>query len=317
MKHLPIMHTSPVPPTHATLSRRAWLAGAAGTLGLQPAARSFAQTAAVPAWSLASHWILASHLFEDGSFFELGPLLKELLPEPRRLDLWVAYSPDKTGKHFNEIRKRGIPAAREYCEQQGVSLAVATCYGTKGYAAYADEIHQLGCQLSIQSSGRKTSGTITGMMKKELENCKPALELAEKHGCRIAIENHSGNFLLNELDSFKAFMDLCEHPLLGLAFAPFHTQGRAQSPEQYLEVCLPKVFYLYAWQQNPAGGQLAEKAGGEAQMPGVGPYDFGPLIELLRKNNSDALVSPFMHRATTSARSAELARQAMAYLGKL
>jgi len=35
---------------------------------------------------------------------------------------------------------------------------------------------------------------------------------------------------------------------------------------------------LYAWQQNPNGQTLAEKAWGESQMPGVGPCNFGPLL---------------------------------------
>ena len=57
-------------------------------------------------------------------------------------------------------------------------------------------------------------------MKLFLESLKPELELAEKHNCTLAIENHSGKSLLNKLDSFRAFTDLNQHPRLGIALAP-------------------------------------------------------------------------------------------------
>jgi sugar phosphate isomerase/epimerase len=307
--------TAPSPAPLQT--RRDWLRGAAGLAGLLPMARTLDAANAPTAWNLSDRWVFASHLFEQSPFFEIGPHYRDLAPEPRRMDLWIDYNGDKTSKHFDEIRARGIPAALEYCRTHGIVPAVATCYGSKGYLGYAEEIHQLGATICIQSSGKRTQGTMAEMMKKELEGLKPALEKAESNGCRIAVENHSGGFLLNDLDSFKAFMDLCDHPLLGLAFAPFHTQGRKETPEQYLEACLPKVFYYYAWQQNPAGKTTPEKASGEAQMPGVGPYDFGPMIKMLKDKNTPALVSPFMHRPTTARRSAELVESAMAYLEKL
>jgi hypothetical protein len=296
------------------LDRREWLGFAAGAMGLGAFSRGFAREAQddQPGW----RWILASHMFEDSSFFDLGGYFKELLPAAPRMDLWIDYNGNKTSRHFEDIRKRGIPEAAAYCKEQGIELTAATCYG-KGYPGYAGEIRQLGCTVCIQSSGVRTRGTMTEMMKKELESHKPALEVAEKNGCRIAIENHSGNFLLNDLDSIKAFMDLCEHPLLGLAFAPFHAQGRKESPETFLEACAPKVFYFYAWQQNPAGTKTAEKASGEAQMPGVGPYDFAPMLRILKQRNPQVLFSPFMHRASRSGRSAELVKQSKTHLETL
>jgi hypothetical protein len=51
-------------------------------------------------------------------------------------------------------------------------------------------------------------------------------------------------------------------------------------------------------------------------MPGTGPYDFGPLLQILREQRSSALISPFMHRATSSERSAELIQKAIACLRK-
>jgi len=298
-------------------SRRKFLAQSAASIAAIPLTQVFGQQALGDnAWDLDRRLILASHLFEDKSFFDVGHYFRDLIPRSRQVDLWIDYAGNRTSRHFDEIRKRGFAATNAYCKQLGIRLSTATCYGSRGYAGYAEAIRDLGCTLCIQSSGKRTAGSITEMMKRELESYKPALELAEKYDCRIAIENHSGRHLLNDMDSFKAFMDLCDHPRFGIAFAPFHTQGRRESPEEFLRQCVSKVFYIYAWQQNPNGQTLAEKASGESQMPGVGPYDFGPLLQILREHRSSALISPFMHRATSSARSAELVRSAVSCLRK-
>ena len=299
-------------------SRREFLGGVLAGLACLPSVRAETQHAAGNEnWQLEKQLILASHMFEDRSFFELAEPFGDLIPQSRQVDLWIDYAGGKTSRHFDEIRGRGLKETRAYCDEKAIRLTTATCYSQLGYAGHAETIRDLGCTLCIQSSDKMSSGTISQMMKRQIEALKPALEKAEQFDCRIAIENHSGRHLLNGLDSFKAFMDLCDHPRLGIAFAPFHTQGRNDPPEAYLRECVSKVFYLYAWQQNPAGTRLSEKASGEAQMPGVGPFNFGPLLGILRENASAALISPFMHRATDSARSAELVRQAVTYLKTL
>lgn len=299
------------------ISRRGFLKRSSLFLGLLPfsGVGELVADAAKAPW-FVDNLILSSHLFEKTPFFEMAPLITELIPESRRIDLWVDSAGNKTSGHYDEIAARGFPAAVEYCRANGLRLTTGTCYG-KGYQAFAEPLRDLGCTLCIQSSGKVTSGSMTEMMKRELEGCKPALELAERYGCRIAIENHGGNFLLSGLDSFKAFMDLNTHPLLGIAFAPFHTQGREAPPEVFLGECATKVFYFYAWQRNPAGKTMAEQASGEAQFPGIGPLDFGPMFAILKSKCPDVLISPFMHRAPGSARSVELARKSIAYLSAL
>lgn len=299
-------------------SRRDFLKRSAFVLGLLPfagAAEAVAAASSRAPW-FAGDLILSSHLFEKTPFFEIAPLITGLIPESRQIDLWVDSAGNKTSAHYDEIVARGFPATGEYCDANGLRLTAATCYG-KGYQAFAEPLHQLGCTLCIQSSGKVTSGSMAEMMKRELEGFKPALELAERYGCRIAIENHGGNFLLSGLDSFKAFMDLNTHPLLGIAFAPFHTQGREVPPEAFLAECAAKVFYFYAWQRNPAGKTMAEQASGEAQFPGIGPLDFAPMLAILRAKCPDVLISPFMHRAESSHRSVEFARKSIAYLSAL
>ena len=214
-------------------SRREFLAQTVACLAAIPSVRALGQQVSPEdAWNLDRRLILASHLFEDKSFFEIGHYFRELIPQSRQVDLWIDYAGNRTSRHFDEIRARGFAATRAYCDQLGIRLSTATCYGARGYAGYAEAIRDLGCTLCIQSSGKRTSGSITEMMKRELESYKPALELAEKYNCRIAIENHSGRHLLNDMDSFKAFMDLCEHPRLGIALRhsiPKDAQSRRKS----------------------------------------------------------------------------------------
>jgi len=300
------------------VSRRTFLKRSSLCLGLLPFSGFCSPVRAADAkvpW-FARNLILSSHLFDKTSFFEIAPFITGLIPESGQIDLWVDSADNKTSRQYDEITASGFPTALEYCRTNGLRLTTGTCYG-KGYREFAKPLSDLGCTLCIQSSGKVTSGSMTEMMKRELEGYKPALELAEKNGCRIAIENHGGNFLLSGLDSFKAFMDLNTHPLLGLAFAPFHTQGREVPPEVFLDACATKVFYFYAWQRNPAGKTMPEQASGEAQFPGIGPIDFAPMLAILKTKRPDVLISPFMHRAEGSARSVELARKSIAYLSAL
>jgi len=121
-------------------------------------------------------------------------------------------------------------------------------------------------------------------MKAFLEGLKPELELAEKHDCYLAVENH-GNALLNKLDSFKAFVDMNSHPRLGIALAPFHVQRQEESVVDAIRVCGDQLLFFYAWQNAPGTGQL----------PGIGPADCEPWIGALAEIGFRWPVNPFMH----------------------
>jgi sugar phosphate isomerase/epimerase len=121
-------------------------------------------------------------------------------------------------------------------------------------------------------------------MRTLLESLKPDLELANEHGFRIAIENHS-HALLNSLDSFKVFLEMSNHPRLGVAVAPHHLQIAGVAVEEVIALAGKRNFFFYAWQHEPELKQL----------PGVGPADFTPWLKALARVDYGWYVNPFMH----------------------
>ena len=103
-------------------------------------------------------------------------------------------------------------------------------------------------------------------MKAFFEQLKPDLELAEKYDSYLAIENHSGDTLLNSRDSFKAFLDMNPSSRIGIALAPYHLQVAGISVPEIIAMVGKHLFFFYAWQHGPALNQL----------PGIGPTDCRP-----------------------------------------
>ena len=173
-----------------------------------------------------------------------------------------------------------------------------------GFPRYAELLGAMGGGVAIQGSAAPCKPEeLTGRMKQFMEQIKPQVELAEKHNCKLAVENH-GHALLDSVDSFKAFCDLNTSPHLGIALAPYHVQGIGGSVPEVIETCGDQLFYFYAWQ----------RAGGTEQLPGIGPIDFVPWLAALAKVNYAGYVNPFMHgELSTEAMDAALARS-KAYL---
>ena len=89
-------------------SRREFLAQTAACLAAMPSVRVLGQQgSAEDAWNLEGQLILASHMFEDSSFFEIGRYFRDLIPQSRQIDLWIDYAGNRTSRHFEEIRARG------------------------------------------------------------------------------------------------------------------------------------------------------------------------------------------------------------------
>jgi len=170
---------------------------------------------------------------------------------------------------------------REQCKLKLYSFSVYR----GGYTRYAELLGRCGGGVAIRGSARPAGPKeLVPRMKQLFEKLKPELELAEKYNSYLAIENH-GNALLDSLDSLKAFVDLCDHPRLGIALAPYHLQRRGDSVEEAIAICGDRLLYFYAWQNAP----------GLAQLPGHGPTDFVPWIGALAKIGYRWYVNPFMH----------------------
>lgn len=141
---------------------------------------------------------------------------------------------------------------------------------------------------SAGKSGGAVRTTDLGELRKQIrslmESLKPQLELADKYGFQIAIENHRGA-ILNSMDSFKVFLELANHPRIGIALAPYHLQADKIPVEDVIAQCGKRILYFYAWQYEK----------GVNQLPGFGSADFTPWLAALARSNYAGWVNPFMH----------------------
>jgi sugar phosphate isomerase/epimerase len=207
--------------------------------------------------------------------------------------------------HLEEARDRLHPAGlKTLLAAKGLKLCSFTCFFI-GIERYADLLGVAGegAGVYIRESryygqGRGESGAtrpkdaadLRTQMSSLLETLKPALELADKHNFRIAVENHS-SALLNSADSFKVFVELASHPRLGIALAPYHLQRDKIRVEDVIAIAGPRLLFFYAWQNEPETRQL----------PGAGSTDFTPWLKALAAVNYRGYVNPFMHEALKAA----------------
>jgi sugar phosphate isomerase/epimerase len=198
------------------------------------------------------------------------------------VDIWSAY--DKC-PHLDDAANRLGPAGlKALLVDTRLQLCAFSVY-VGGYPKYAELLGRVGGGVAIQGSGPPCNPSeLTPRMRAFFESLKPQMELAEKNGSRLAIENH-GNALLDSLDSFKAFVDLNASPRVGLALAPYHLQAIGASVEDAIRICGRQLLFFYAWQKEP----------GLAQLPGHGPADFTPWLRTLAQANYSGFVVPFMH----------------------
>ena len=207
--------------------------------------------------------------------------------------------------HLDEIEKRlGPQGLKDLLAKHKLKLYSFTCYGF-GYPKYAELLGKCGGPVAVRESFGGDAKNLTSLMKAFLEARKPDLELAEKYNAYLAIENHSG-WLLNSVDSFKAFVDMNRHPRLGIALAPYHLQAAKISVEEVIGICGKQLLFFYAWQA----------AGGMGQLPGVGPTDFTPWIAALAKAGYAWYVNPFMHGHPPTAEMAKGLATAKEFLTK-
>jgi sugar phosphate isomerase/epimerase len=198
------------------------------------------------------------------------------------IDIWSAHA---GCPHLDDVLDRvGAEGLKKLLAQHQIKLFAFSVY-RGGYRKYAKLLGEAGGGVAVRGSGgRAKPGELTAKMKAFLAAMKPDLELAEQYNSRIAIENHGGA-LLNTLDSFKAFVDLNQHPRLGIALAPYHVQGQKQSVPDAIRISGKQLLFFYAWQ----------RAKGVQQLPGHGPADFTPWIAALAEAGYEGYVNPFMH----------------------
>jgi len=217
------------------------------------------------------------------------------------LDLWSAHA---GCPHLDEAQnKLGPDGLKKILEKTKLELFAFSVY-SGGFAKYADLLGKMGGGVAVQGSGKASDPKdLTASTRNLMERLKPLVELAEKTNSYLAIENHGGS-MLNSLDSFKAFVDQNKSPRLGIALAPYHLQGIKASVVEAIKICGKQLFFFYAWQ----------RAGGEQQLPGVGPTDFTPWIAALAEVEYGGYVNAFMHGHPEPEKMSELLAKSKAYL---
>jgi sugar phosphate isomerase/epimerase len=163
-------------------------------------------------------------------------------------------------KHLDEVAGRlGAEGLRALLAKHRLKVAAFTCYLGIPHQQYAPILGMAGGGQGVlireseffkRESGPgneppKNNHELMQRMRALFEAVKPALELAEKYGYRIAIENHT-NALLNSIDSFKTFVELAGHPRLGIALAPYHLQIDRISVEDVIALAGKRIFFVYA-----------------------------------------------------------------------
>lgn len=218
------------------------------------------------------------------------------------IDIWSAHA---GCPHLDDVLDRlGPEALKELLQKHKLELYSFSVYAG-GYPRYAELLGKAGGGVAVRGSGGAPDpNDLSGSMKQFLESLKPELELAEKYDSYLAIENHSGNSLLNFVDSIKAFTDLNRHPRLGIALAPYHIQINEESVEEAIKISGEQLFFFYAWQN----------AEGTGQLPGIGPTDCTPWLAALAEAKFRYPVTPFMHQEPAPDEMAEAMAKSTEYL---
>lgn len=219
------------------------------------------------------------------------------------VDIWSAHA---GCPHLDDVLDRlGPQGLSDLLARHKLKLYAFSVY-QGGYAKYAELLGKCGGGVAIHGSTKQDdAASIADQMKAYLEGLKPELELAERHNSYVAVENH-GNALLNSLDSLRAFVELNEHPRLGIALAPYHLQRQGVSIEEAIRVCGKQLLFFYAWQNAPDTQQL----------PGLGPADCKPWIQALAEINYKWYVNPFMHHEPEPDAMVKAMAESMSYLQK-
>jgi sugar phosphate isomerase/epimerase len=214
--------------------------------------------------------------------------LEEILPEVKKtgasgIDLWPLRHADQR----EQVEAMGHERFGELLKKHGVGLALTTRFDL-GPLKLRDEMHfvrRFGGEMIVTGFVPKAADA-----ERFVEQLAPHVEVAEKQGITLAIENHGCS-----PDDIRHFAKLVKSPRLGVALAPYHLPQDPALLARLIEDLGSKLVLFYAWQHGngcmkpmPVDEQLL-------QMPGRGPLDFRPILGALRKIDFQGPVEIFMH----------------------
>jgi len=272
--------------------RRTFLA-AGGVMGVNVAVTNRANDTDNSANRFELRYLLASCMYGMMSLEGILPEIGKIAAEG--IDLW----PRVHGNQREQIDAMGHDRFAELLQRHDVPLAMTTRYDL-GPLRLQDEmrvVNRLGGRLIVTGSvgPKNLSGKeCKAAVGQFVERMKPHLEVAERLGVTVGIENHA-NALIHTPDSLRYLAELSPSPRLGIALAPYHLPQDERLLSRLIEDLGPRLVHFYAWQHGHGCMKKLPKAQELQQMPGRGPLDFRPLLSALKKVDYQGWTEIFMH----------------------
>ena len=226
-----------------------------------------------------------------------------ILPEVRRsgataIDLW----PMSHGNQREQAEAMGWDAFQSKLNQHQLTVGCLTRYdlGPFGVDKEMEIAGSLKCPMII--TGGKGPVGLKGQELKQavrafVEKLKPHLEIGERHGVTLAIENHANN-LIHTPDSLRWLAEFAVDRPLGVALAPYHLETLelgADALSDLIHDLGPSMSMFYAWQYGMGCMTKLAKPQELLQMPGRGSLDFTPILKALKSIQYQGWTEIFMH----------------------
>jgi len=204
-------------------------------------------------------------------------LLEDILPEVSKagcecIDIWCKVH----GNQREQIASMGYEKAKILFDRNNVSPAIFTRYPL-GPFGLQEEIKTISKFFDVKVVVCGTTGPseVKGKEAKKavanfLEKMKPHVAVAQEAGVKIAVENHSSQFLYHP-DALRYFGELNKNSHLGIAFAPHHLHKfAAEIPKLIRELGNKNIPFMYFQEHSEGMYKKSSKAIEMKQMPGYG-----------------------------------------------
>ena len=218
------------------------------------------------------------------------------------IDIWDWPNCKHLEEAANTYRAEGLA---DLLKKNNLELCGFSVYSTS-FAKYAPLLGELGGGNAVRGTRGRTSENLAQDMKGFLEELKPDMELCEKYNSYLVVENHSGDSLLNYMDSFKTLLDLDPHPRLAIALAPYHILHNKESVTDVFRLCKDRMRFIYLWTNES----------NEKQLPGLGTTDVTDWFKTLEEIKFSHYWTPFMHGEPEPDSMDELHRKSLDFLSK-
>ena len=226
--------------------------------------------------------------------------LDVILPEIRRtgaghVDIW----PESHANQREQIEQMGSDEFAALLKEHQVKLGIVTRYDLGPFALQKEMrfIKKLGGSMIICGAsgprglkGRQLKSAVADF----IEKMKPHINVAEKVGIVVGIENHA-NSLIESTDSMKWLAELSPSEHIGIALAPYHLPQEPALISGLIRNLGRRMVHFYAWQHGMGCHKKLPKEQELLQLPGRGKLDFKPVVSALKAINYNGWTEIFMH----------------------